>query len=206
MIDRRSRTEIQRVCTHIISRERHARTGRIGLWWTGDGIGTDTIHLDDVGLHRQGTDEVQPLTTLHELAAWAGVDLSADYFAGKDALGAGDPDAKLQIDRDALTELVALYRWAWQVLEPTAGGAPITLWPEHFDAAYIWQDKANIGVSPGDDQIATPYLYLGPWTDDRPGTSDFWNAPFGATLPAPATKEAATTFIAEGQARLGMPT
>ena len=29
---------------------------------------------------------------------------------------------------------------------------------------------------------ADPYLYVGPWTDERPGDASFWNAPFGSVL------------------------
>jgi hypothetical protein len=29
-----------------------------------------------------------------------------------------------------------------------------------------------------------PYLYVGPWTEDRPGDAAYWNAPFGAVLRA----------------------
>jgi hypothetical protein len=38
----------------------------------------------------------------------------------------------------------------------------------------------NLGGSPGDGFSDEPYLYVGPWTSDRPGDSEFWNAPFGA--------------------------
>jgi hypothetical protein len=38
--------------------------------------------------------------------------------------------------------------------------------------------EINYGVSSGDDAIAEPYAYVGPWILR---TGDFWNAPFGAT-------------------------
>jgi len=53
------------------------------------------------------------------------------------------------------------------------------LWPEHFDLG-IAVDEVNYGISPGDDGHATPYAYVGPWTQR---TGPFWNAPFGALYP-----------------------
>jgi|GEM_PF-5120831 len=39
--------------------------------------------------------------------------------------------------------------------------------------------EVNFGGSPGDDHIAEPYLYVGPWS---PRQGDFWNESFGATM------------------------
>ncbi len=62
----------------------------------------------------------------------------------------------------------------------------LQIWPEHFDAALdlaVSPDvRVNLGGSPGDDGHPEPYLYVGPWTSDRPGDAAFWNAPFGAVL------------------------
>ena len=30
--------------------------------------------------------------------------------------------------------------------------------------------------------MPSPYLYVGPWNDARPGDASYWNAPFGAVL------------------------
>jgi hypothetical protein len=40
----------------------------------------------------------------------------------------------------------------------------------------------NLGGSAGDGFHQLPYLYIGPWTPERPGDSEFWNAPFGAVI------------------------
>ena len=55
-----------------------------------------------------------------------------------------------------------------------------------------------------DVAIDEPYLYLGPWTDDRPGDAGFWNAPFGAVLRRSelGTAEAGADFIRRGLALL----
>jgi hypothetical protein len=211
VIDERSRSAIQRVCAHVLSRERHRRTGRIGLWWTGRGIGTDAMWLDTEGLHRESSDDAglaagaHRLTTLAELAYWAGVDLDTDFAAGEATPEIGDRDSLLAIDDRALTDLLHLYEWAWDVLTDVADGEPITLWPEHFDAAFVWRAQANIGVSPGDDHSHGPYLYVGPFGAERPGEPTFWNAPFGATTPAPTTRHEAIAFVNEGLSRLSHP-
>ena len=54
------------------------------------------------------------------------------------------------------------------------------LWPEHFDLG-IAVDEVNYGISPGDAAHASPYAYVGPWTQ-REGP--FWNASFGSLCPA----------------------
>jgi hypothetical protein len=75
-----------------------------------------------------------------------------------------------------------------QVLaELGAGATPsvVQLWPEHFDAAAdvaVGDVRLNLGASPGDAGHPAPYLYVGPWTADRPGDAGDWNAPFGAVL------------------------
>ena len=51
------------------------------------------------------------------------------------------------------------------------------LWPEHFDLA-ITAGAVNYGFSPGDESIATPYVYVGP--HELPAAGEFWNAAFGA--------------------------
>ncbi|OLP58852.1 hypothetical protein BJM39_25905 [Salmonella enterica subsp. enterica serovar Javiana] len=75
------------------------------------------------------------------------------------------------------------------------------LWPEHFDIA-VTLDRVNYGVSPGDETIASPYAYVGPW--DR-ADGEFWNAPFGAarTLRELGSADAVLAFFRQGLALLG---
>jgi hypothetical protein len=52
--------------------------------------------------------------------------------------------------------------------------------------------RCNLGAAAGDHFHAEPYLYVGPWGfadvglgawgTERPGPTEFWNAPFGAVL------------------------
>src|SRR5205823_5825512 len=55
------------------------------------------------------------------------------------------------------------------------------LWPEHFDLG-LTAASVNYGVSPGDEHIPDPYLYVAPHAGRPAGDGDFWNAPFGAAI------------------------
>jgi hypothetical protein len=71
------------------------------------------------------------------------------------------------------------------------------LWPEHFDIA-ITLDQVNYGVSAGDEYLAEPCAYVGPW---QPRQGLFWNAPFGAARPLAQLPdaEAIVQFFTDGQ-------
>jgi len=49
-----------------------------------------------------------------------------------------------------------------------------------IEAQATAERRVNLGGSPGDGSCDEPYLYVGPWTADRPGDPEFWNADFGA--------------------------
>jgi hypothetical protein len=98
------------------------------------------------------------------------------------------PDDKpLEVNRSAAQALGAWYALGDAVLEELIAGAdpdddpsPVNLWPEHFDIAIeLGPDgeggRANYGFSPGDENHAEPYLYVGPWTAEVEG--ELWNAP-----------------------------
>jgi hypothetical protein len=72
------------------------------------------------------------------------------------------------------------------------------VWPEHFDLAATISE-VNFGGSPGDAAHPAPYLYVGPW-EQLEGA--FWNAPFGARLPASDVggPDDALAFFTEGLA------
>jgi hypothetical protein len=70
----------------------------------------------------------------------------------------------------------------------------VQLWPEHFDLAVELGDeaagrRAAYGVSPGDESVAEPYLYVSAWESDG-----FEFAPLAAILDAPDQREAALAF------------
>lgn len=50
----------------------------------------------------------------------------------------------------------------------------------------------------GDDAEPQPYAYVGPWSADRPGDPDYWNASFGSVLPYRAVVASGTLADVRG--------
>jgi hypothetical protein len=198
-----TRLELQRVATHVLARRRCDATGKFGLRATPGGIGTPAFGpAHDLEVVRiSGTDLVhergRALTarsirgsTLRELATGVGVDLASDFSAGHDTPDLGDLDAPITIDPDVAAGLAAWFALGWRALDVVARSArdpaPAQLWPEHFDASSLVSigegpdDRCDVGISPGDRFSDEPYLYVGPWTKERPGDAAYWNAAFGA--------------------------
>ena len=128
-----------------------------------------------------------------DAATFTDVDLSVAFEVGHETPPLGDPSAPLAIEARAAEALAEWFRYSWAVLDaalatlgPDADPSVIQLWPEHFDAAFDLaaapERRTNLGASPGDSYCPQPYLYLGPWADERPGDPSYWNAPFGAVL------------------------
>lgn len=162
--------------------------------------------------------------TLAELALFAGVDLSTEFSVGHDTPPLGDPDIPLRVDTRSAHTLGEWYGLTAQALDRTMAGVPAAvagptiaqLWPEHFDIALDLafdnsapgERRVNLGGSPGDGFHDEPYLNVGPWTADRPGEVQFWNAPFGAIvgaheiISADDPVAAATRFFRAGLERL----
>jgi hypothetical protein len=122
------------------------------------------------------------------------------------------PDAPLVVDLDAARVLAhwfalgeAALRELATTLTPGAEPTP-QIYPEHFDLA-ITIAEVNYGASPGDDAIAAPYLYVGPFAGPPGGDDQFWNAPFGAymTISEVDTEAAAVAFFLNGHQLLGKP-
>lgn len=227
-----TRDALHRVAAHVLARRRHAYTGRIGLRPSPGGLATPAFG-DDVEVvrtsgsilvtERASITNRAPLTTLGAAAEFAGVDLDLAFSAGEDTPPVGDAGAALAIDDEAAR---ALGRWfafglgvvdGLVVTEPAVTAADVAqVWPEHFDLGCIVTVggdggldagvRASLGASPGDATEPTPYVYLSPWPDDRPGDPSYWNAPFGAllpyaalaTLPAADQRGAAVAFLRTG--------
>lgn len=221
------RADLHRVATHVLSRRRHALTGHIGLRASPGGCATPAAGADAEVLRtdgdllvveRAGGALAMPMTTLASLASAAGVDLETPFPAAGDAAPPlGDPHEPLQVSAEGgralgewwsftTTVLDEIAAWLGRAADPT----PVQLWPEHFDAAcdVAWGPgdgmRANLGGSAGDAFHAEPYLYVGPWGDERPGDAGWWNAPFGAVLghaelaAADDPRATATAFMRRG--------
>jgi hypothetical protein len=227
-----TRRAVHVIGAHVLSRARHAVTGRIDLTPTPGGLGTPTfgpdhrvIRLSGGALLVEATGE-RPTTsvtavrgaTLRSLAAQAGADLDSEFFAGSDTPPPGDPDQIIDVDEEAIRDLGAWFALGEQVIDavvatrpPSAAPTRARIWPEHFDLGIdvaAGGSRVNLGASPGDGFHDPPYLYVSPWEAARPGTTDFWNAPFGAVLGyddlrSPDALDRGVAFMVEGLGRLG---
>lgn len=230
-----TRDTLQRVAVHIVARARQQATGRFGLRALPGGLGTPAfgpdarrVRISDGRLVAESAGSGGALTvavpidgaTLAELAAVTGVDLDADLDVGHDTPPLGDIGAAMSVDVASAAVVGDWYAVVARALDavaaarPSSGPSAAQLWPEHFDVAFdaAFADgegrRVNLGGSPGDGFHADPYLYVGPWTDDRPGDPAFWNAPFGAVLgygdvaAAADPVAAATSFFLDGLDRL----
>jgi hypothetical protein len=230
-----SRQSLQRVAVHIVARARVEASGRFSLRVTPGGFGTPDLAADGRRVRVSGSNLVVESDTpgqasarsmaidgasLADLAAFAGVDLSEGLDVGHDTPPIGDVSAPIDLDADEAADITGCYELIAAVLDQLLaelpGAASPTLprlWPEHFDVALEAQAaperRVNMGGSPGDGFSAEPYLYVGPWTADRPGDSGYWNAPFGASrtwsqLAADANDRVAAgaAFLLDGFRRL----
>ena len=225
-----TRDSLHRVATHVLARARFFATGKFGLRATPGGIGTplfgdelEVLRVTPASLVRERGGAASSMTldgsTLSALAEFAGTDLSRTFDAGADTPAMGDPNEPLPVDEDVVRVLAEWWHIGWRVLDAVIANArdamTIQLWPEHFDAGTSVavgrnaDDRCNLGVSPGDTYSDEPYLYVGPWTADRPGDASYWNAPFGAVLPrtqllrADDPVTAGVDFMREGFTRFG---
>ncbi len=231
----RSLVALQRVAVHIVARARIEASGRFSLRVTAGGFGTPELgsdgrrvrvsggHLvvesDAPGAARSASTPIDG-ATLADLAAFAGVDLDDPIDVGHDTPPVGEPTTPLALDAGDAAAVAEWYLAVSAMLDavvaavPAAAGATLArLWPEHFDVALDAEARpgvrVNLGGSPGDAYSDEPYLYVGPWTADRPGDPAFWNAPFGATITrlqlgtSLAERVAAgTAFLLDGYGRL----
>jgi hypothetical protein len=229
-----TRVTLQRVAVHIVARARIEATGRFSLRITPGGFGTPELgsdgrrvrvsggHLvvesDAPGAARSSSTPIEG-ATLGGLAAFAGVDLDDPIDVGHDTPPVGDPTTPLALDHAHAAAIAEWYLAVAAMLDGVAAAIPAAgvtlprLWPEHFDLAFDAEARpgvrVNLGGSPGDGFSDEPYLYVAPWTADRPGDPAFWNAPFGATLTrrqlgtdlADRTT-AGTAFLLDGYGRL----
>ncbi len=197
---------LRRVAVHVVARARQQATGRFSLRVTSGGFGTPEFGPDARRVRIAGTTLIvesdapgraavatAPIvgSTLRQLAEVAGVDLDAALDVGHDTPPLGDVDAEIRLDASVVARTVEWYRVVAAALDRVAAELPASadpslarLWPEHFDVALDAAEtsavRVNLGGSPGDSYSVAPYLYVGPWTAERPGDPSFWNADFGA--------------------------
>ncbi len=206
-----------RVAEHILASALYRATGKIGLVPSPGGFRTPSFGTEVRFLAVDGTELVvgdargtkrTPLTTIRAAAEFAGVTPGAPAEVYEPATPL-DLDEPLMIDPDAARLLADWYGLGAQALSrfaaeiPGDKPGPAVLWPEHFDVG-VTAAAINYGVSPGDDHITDPYLYVGPHDGPPPGDPGFWNTPFGAvrTFRQVGTVAEAAAFFRDGRARL----
>lgn len=223
---------LHRVATHVVARARHQATGRFSLRVTPNGFGTPEfgdvptrVRVSATTLLVESDSSESPRTvqreiagaSLAQLAAVAGVDLERPFDVGTDTPALGDVDEPIALDNARAIRIADWFGFAATVLDRAVAGlgevaawSMQRLWPEHFDVGLDAEAapgvRLNLGGSPGDEFSAEPYLYVGPWTDDRPGPAGYWNAPFGAALTSSQLGGddrigAGLAFVLEGFAR-----
>ena len=211
-----TRHALHRVAEHVVSPARHAVTGRIGLRPAPGGFTTPSFGDDGRTVAVEGVDIVvrdsagerrAPLTTIRAAAEYVGVEpgAPADVYTPSTPL---DPDAPLDLDPEAAALLAEWYATGQQALsrlaEEIAEDKPseAQLWPEHFDLG-ITAAAVNYGVSPGDEHVVDPYLYVGPHGGPPGDGDEFWNAPFGAvrTIHDIGSVDDAVAFFRAGRER-----
>jgi hypothetical protein len=191
-----TRAALHRLAVYVVSPARRRVNGKIGLRYTYRGFGTPFFGRDEqirlVGnmlvWQRDGDASADPVDTLARAAAFVLDDVPDE--TGNERLDVPplrDPSAPLAIDPVAAAYLGDWYGFAYSVLEELRSDASSTepsrvqLWPEHFDAAFecLSDDlgrRATFGASPGDAQVAEPYLYVTPWHFGELAPSARWNA------------------------------
>lgn len=203
-----TRQTLQRIAVHVLARRRFEVTGRFGLRAAPGGFATPAFGPEPEVVRWSGSvlvREVGPTASaipiagrsLRELCRFGGTSVDGGFSVGADTPALGDVDAPLHLDEAEAGLLAEWWALAWTVLDRAVVGSPdgvccvsepatVQLWPEHFDASTTVTtatgEKVNLGFSPGDVYSDQPYVYLGPWTSERPGPVGYWNAPFGAAL------------------------
>jgi len=199
---------------HVLGAGLYAVTGHIGLAVAPGGFGTPVGAVDQLGgrwsvahgvlvLDRaDGARQEAPITTVRSAAQFFGATAGMPATVYPPATPF-EPDAPLAIDRAAAERIGAWLALGAEALAELAGAhaedgpTPATLWPEHFDLG-LSLAEVNYGVSPGDDDHAEPYLYVGPWS---PRSGEFWNEPFGASVAAPVIGSVADAMVFFEQGR-----
>lgn len=199
-----TREALHRVAAHVLGRRRFQVNGRFGLRASPAGFATpafgegpEVVRIAGSLLVREVAGNVKAMpvdgANIRDMATFAGADLGTTFTPGDDSPELGDLDEPVHLDAGAAARIAGWFDLGWRVLDEVLAAQPsetapaeIQLWPEHFDAGtnvgLLSGDRVNLGFSPGDGYEPEPYVYLGPWSTERRGDPDFWNAPFGAVL------------------------
>ena len=197
-----TRVSLHAVAELLLAGPQHATSGKIALRALPGGFGT-TLAPD---VRVSGTDLLAGDRsvsihgrTAHELGEELGIPPIGLGEVYSDGSGIG-VEQRLRVDATAAERIARAYAVGDQALRAIAA-TPI-LWPEHFDIGITLDtERVNLGVSPGDALLGTPYMYVGPW--EPPPADAFWNQPFGAARELADDVDDVVAFFDEGRSRLG---
>src|SRR4051794_9586621 len=188
---------LHRVAEEIVAPARKP-DNEIALSATPGGFGTPVFAYDgtDQQVRVEGAELVHRAGAHERRAALTSLETARELVA--DLVSRG-PSGPLDVDPQAAAVLGEWYALGQGVLSAFAD-AEARLWPEHFDLA-IEAGEVTYGFSPGDEQHAEPYAYVGPWTAELSG--ELWNATgfrgaelsYAALLEAPDPHAAALGFF-----------
>ena len=201
---------------HVLGAGLYAATGKIGLRAAAGGFATPehaeaalggrwVVAGGELRVVAGGTVRTAPITTLRAAGAFYGIEcgMPATVYPAATPL---DLDAPLPVDPSTAAEIGGWLALGAEALtrfgaaHPDDGPTTIQLWPEHFDLGSTL-GEINFGFSPGDEGIARPYAYVGPWHAEE---GPFWNQPFGAarTTAELATVDDVLAFFEEGRSQV----
>jgi hypothetical protein len=198
-----TRRSLHGVAELILAGPQYAACQEISLKVTPDGFGT--THSPDirvVGVEIITEDSRAPIDGLTPRRIGEALGIEPRGLAEVYQDGSGvELDDLLAVEAEAARVLAQAYAVGDAALRTFAPEQTPILWPGHFDLG-VSADEVNYGVSPGDDHVAEPYAYVGPWTP--PEQDEFWNASFGAARPLSELPDAdaVAAFFDEGRSRL----
>jgi hypothetical protein len=180
-----TRESLHQVAEDVIKVAREHVTGEFSLIQTPGGFGTPPwgdgnqirVEVAELVVRRDGSESRALITSLAAAAELIGGEWLPQ--------GLELSDEPLRLDRAAAAVLADAYAIGQAALDrigaaagPDAEPTAPTLWPEHFDIAIeMGADgaglRANYGLSPGDENHAQPYFYVGPWSAEPEG--ELWN-------------------------------
>lgn len=172
---------LHRLAVYVISPAQRLANGEIIMRASPGGFSTfefdgRIVRVDGVDLVVEGRDSLRmPISSLGAAALALGIEPDVGQQEQFDVPPAGELDAPLTIDPNAVASLGEWFAFVTDALEviraesrPQDDVSIVRIWPEHFDAAIDHGDQAakrrgTFGGSPGDRHHAEPYLYVSPW-------------------------------------------
>lgn len=206
------RDTLQRIATHVLGQARFRHDGLFDLTPLPGGFGTPPVGPRRERIRLVGgsmfvervvgadIDDAEAATEVVTVAGNSiaglcraiGFDPDPDFRVGSDTPALGDPGAHVVLDGLSAQLAGEWYLLGQRAIDevvasiPDADASVGRLWPEHFDHGIDLAARpgvrCNLGAALGDGFSEQPYLYVGPWDADRPGSPGYWNAPFGAVV------------------------